>query len=381
MAAPARAAGFLETFGLWYSLERLPGMTQDGRLDMARFQAVHVGVSSVLSVAETVALAERAEALGIGRLWVAEEYHWRSATATAAAVAYHTRSLEIGLGIVSPFTRHPGVLAMEAATLDEISGGRFLLGLGVSIIGLLRHRQWGRVPIAAGMREGITLVKRLLSGETVSFEGQVFHLDGAGLGSLSAGGARTPPPGRVRVYAGVLSPRNLEMAGELADGLLLGIFCTPEFVRTCLDHFRRGAERAGRDASRLEVGMYALMAADRDVAAAREAVKETIANYIAWGEIPEDRAEAIGMTREEFRRLTSRMAEAYRRGDREGMRRAVPEGLVDTLSFTGTPEALAEALLAFAQAGVTTLVPFHVLGPDRIRGLETIVREVVPQVV
>lgn len=341
---------------------------------MARFGAVDIGVSSVLPVRESVALARRAEGLGVRRFWIAEEYHWRSSPATAAAVALSTSSIEVGLGIVSPFTRHPGVLAMEAATLQELSGGRFLLGLGVSVIGLLRHRQWGRVRIARGMREGLMLVKRLLSGETVSFDGEVFQLDRAGVGFLASGGARVP------VYAGVLSPRNLETAGELADGLLLGIFCTPEFVRGCLAHLRRGAERAGRAATGLEVGMYALVAVDRDAAAAREAVKETIADYIAWGEVPEERAEAIGMTREEYRRLMTRMAEAYGRGDRQGMRRAVPEGLVDTLSITGTPEACAEALLPFAEAGVTRLIPYHVLGPDRAQGLETIVRELAPQI-
>ncbi|MDP7372061.1 MAG: LLM class flavin-dependent oxidoreductase [Nitrospinota bacterium] len=340
---------------------------------MKKFSDVHIGLSSVLSVDETVNLAMRAESLGFSRLWIAEDYHWRSATTTAAAVAHHTHTIGIGLGIVSPFTRHPGVLAMEAATLGEISGGRFVLGLGVSVIGLLRHGQWGRVRIAAGMRDGIGLVKRLLAGETVTSEGEVYHLDRAGLGFL--------PPGEtgVPVYAGVVSPRNLETAGELADGLLLGIFCTPEFAKTCIDHFRKGAERAGRDVSNLEVGMYALMAADRDVESARAAVRDTMADYIAWGEIPEDRAEAIGMSREEFRRLTAEMADAYSRGDRGSMRKAVPEGLVDTLSITGTPEACVEALLPFAEAGATTLIPYHVLGASRVGGLETIARDIIPK--
>ncbi|MBI2879604.1 MAG: LLM class flavin-dependent oxidoreductase [Candidatus Rokubacteria bacterium] len=340
---------------------------------MPRFAAVDVGVSSVLPVAETVRLARAAEALGVRRFWIAEEFHWRSSTATAAAVALGTTSIEVGLGIVSPFARHPGVLAMEAATLQELAGGRFLLGLGASVIGLLRHRQWGRVRIARGMREGLGVVKRLLAGETVSFDGEVFQLDRARVGFLGPGGARVP------VHAGVLSPRNLEMAGELADGLLLGIFCTPEFVRSCLGHLRRGAERAGRSVSELEVGMYALLAVDRDPAAAREAVKETIADYIAWGEVPEERAEAIGMTREEYRGLVARMTETYGRGDRAGMRRAAPERLVDTLAITGTPEACARALLPFAEAGVTRLIPYHVLGPDRERGLGTVVRELAPR--
>ena len=341
---------------------------------MSRFSTVQIGLSSVLSVSETVELAVRAEALGFSRFWIAEEYHWRSATATAAAVALNTSSIGIGLGIVSPFTRHPGVLAMEAATLGEISGGRFVLGLGVSVIGLLRHRQWGRAPIAKGMREGVGLVKRLLTGETVSSEGEVYHLDQAGIGFSPPGGTGVP------VHVGALSPRNLEMAGELADGLLIAIFCPPAFVKTCLEHFRKGAERAGRDVSGIEVGMYALMAADRDVDAARAAVRDTIANYIAWGEIPEDRAEAIGMTREEFGRLTAEMAAAYARGDRESMRKAVPEGLIDTLSITGTPEDCVEALRPFAEAGVTSLIPYHVLGASRMGGLETIAREIVPQV-
>ncbi len=340
----------------------------------ARFKAVDVGASSVLPVTEAVDLGRRAEALGVRRLWIAEEYHWRSAFAIANAVALNTRSIGLGLGIVSPFTRHPGVLAMEAATLSEISGGRLILGLGVSVIGLLRHKEWGRVPIAAGMREGLGTVKRLLAGETITSEGRVFSLDRACVGFVPREGTGIP------VYAGVLSPRNLETAGELADGLLLGIFCTPEFVRSCIGHFRRGAERTGRDVSKVEVGMYALMAADRDPAAAREAVKDTMANYIAWGEIPEDRAEAIGMTREGFRRLTAEMTEAYARGDRRRMRRAVPEGLVDTLSITGTPEACVEALLPFAGAGVTTLIPYHVLGASRAAGLETLVWEIIPWV-
>ena len=371
-----------------------------------RFRSMGFGFNTMLSSRELVGLAQRAEALGVRRFWLAEEYHYRSATTLAAAVAQATRKIEIGLGVISPFTRHPGILAMEAATLSELSGGRIVLGLGAALIGLRSHRRIGKVPLAAGMRDAVGLTRRLLAGEEVSAEGGIWEFDAGRLAVTADSG--DPRARRVPVFAGVMSPRNLRMAGEIADGVLFGVFCTPAFVRQGVADIRAGATAAGRNPDDLEIGSYMLTGLGND-RATRDAVKDTVAAYLcrvggfilaglraaaaaraagkgeaagrlAWAEVPSDRGVTAGLTEAELEGLVTRLSEAFRREDRAALRAALPETLVDHLAIVGDAEQIAERLIPYAEAGLSTIVPYHILGADRAAAMEDYVKQVVPRV-
>jgi 5,10-methylenetetrahydromethanopterin reductase len=217
------------------------------RREPGHFRPGGLGIYSTAPTRTVSKLAQAAERRGFRRLWLAEDYHTRSAVVQAAAAASATAELELAFGIVSPFARHPAVLGMEIATLEEQWGPRFVLGLGTARIALRAHGQ-ETVPAIAGLREAGEICKRLLSGERVTYEGKVFRLPAPGV-QLNVRPARRQIP----IYLGALGPKGLSVAGAVADGVLFSVLCSPGFVRKGLAHVRTGAKGVGRSLEDIDV--------------------------------------------------------------------------------------------------------------------------------
>ena len=168
--------------------------------------------------------ARAAEHAGVGSIWVMEDYFRPGAYALAAATAAVTVRSVIGIGVVTPYTRHPALIAMETATLAALAPGRVVLGLGSS------NRRWVEqqmgIPFKTplrGLRESVEIVRRLLDGESVTYTGDVFATNEVTLES--------PPPARVPIMLGVKGPRALTLAAEIADGVHCSILASPAHVR------------------------------------------------------------------------------------------------------------------------------------------------------
>ncbi len=296
-----------------------------------------------------VACARLAEELGFGTFWVPEDYFYRGAFTLASAIASHTTSLRVGIGVVNPYTRHPVLTAMELGALEEVSGGRVLLGLGASAkIWIESQLRVPYVKPAAAMRESVEIIRRLFRGERLSYNGRVFQTSNVRLNFQ-------PPRLEVPIHLGVMGPKNLELAGEVADGLLLSVMSSPAYVRYAMEQVRRGAERAGRSLEGFEVGVYLTVSISEDEHAAREAVKPFVATWIALiGNHP--MLTCTGLPPEEIRLFT----EAFARGEIPTAR--VTDWMIDTFAIAGSPQRCREGLAKIIEAGVTSPVPFEVPG-------------------
>ncbi|HSS67166.1 MAG TPA: LLM class flavin-dependent oxidoreductase [Nocardioidaceae bacterium] len=175
-------------------------------------------------------VAERLDAMGADSLWVIEDSFYTSGVSLAAAALARTERLNVGIGIVPSVTRHAALTAMEFSTLGRLGPGRFIGGIGHGVqswMGQMGIRQ--RSPLTA-LDEVIVSVRRLLAGETVSFDGQVVHLDEVALDQPAL-----PAPS---VLAGVHGPKSLALAGRVADGVILADAAGPAYTRWALEQAR-----------------------------------------------------------------------------------------------------------------------------------------------
>lgn len=302
-----------------------------------------------------IELAQRAEALGYEVLWVGETWG-RDVFGVLAALAGATSRVKLGTAVVSAFSRTPGLLAQSIATLDETSDGRALLGLGPSSRTLVEgwHGMRFEHPIER-IRELVPLLRRILAGERVDFEGRFFRMRGLRL-------PFEPPRREIPIYLAALSPRHLELTGELADGWL------PTYVsRDHLDWFRghlhAGAARSGRAPETIVEAPWILTCACDDPARARALARDHLAFYTtAYGDAYQKLVRRYGFV-EEADRLN-----ALWRNDRDRLASGVSDAMLAALSVTGTPTECREAFDGLRARGIAlpgvlvpTRAPFDVV--------------------
>lgn len=269
-------------------------------------------------------LAVQAEERGYETVWVPEG-GGRDSLTQLASIAMRTRRIKLGTGILAIYSRTPTLTAMSASGLDAVSQGRFLLGLGVghqhSVEG--EHGIPFRRPLTH-MREMISIVRRLLQGERVSHQGRAFRLDNAALGAAT-------PSGKVPIYIAALGPQMLELAGEMADGVLLN-WTAAGFLQSAIGHIRQGAERVGRDPAEVDIAGYVRVAVVDDVSEARESLKYQVARYAS-----------MPFYRDFFRHtgFADEMGvaeEAMQRGDAAAAAQAISQEMLEQVAVVGTAE-------------------------------------------
>ncbi len=220
-----------------------------------------------------------------GGFWIAEAYHWfrkyghesRGCMATLAAAITATKKIPIGLGITSPYVRHPTAQASEAVALDELSGGRFIMGLGAGKVGIvyLEVDLKKQSPVKVH-RESIEIFRGIVTGEKFTYKGDLYQADVPAM-DRAGRGLRTYIP----VYIGATGPYMQQLAGKIADGLLLPGLTNPGFVRYAKDNLHKGFEKAGRKpVPDYPVGGVILAACSRDGAKARDAARSYTGTYV-----------------------------------------------------------------------------------------------------
>ena len=188
-----------------------------------------------------------AEESGCESLWVTERYFHEETFSLLGYLAAVTHRIKLGLGLANPYTRNPALLAMASATLDRISAGRFVLGLGRSDRSVIQ----GRMGIPYGdpratLEEAVGLVRALVSREEVTSRDGRFNLTSARL-------AVRPPTTKLPIYLGAIGPNALRLAGSIADGVLLNAYTPTEYVRYAVAEVRKAAREAGRDPSSVDI--------------------------------------------------------------------------------------------------------------------------------
>jgi 5,10-methylenetetrahydromethanopterin reductase len=295
-----------------------------------------------------IAVAEAAEAHGFASLWFAENPFQRGLMPAASACAVTTRRMRIGLGIVNPYTRHPSLIAMEFAALDELAAGRARLGIGAGIGGQITRLGFAWQPLAA-MRDSIHIVRGLLAGDEVTYRGRVFSVDRAKL-------RFRPASPQAPIYMAAMGDRSLALCGEIADGLIVSNLCPPGYTERAVGIVERAAAKAGRPSPRVVQYVPCVARPDREEArrAAVLAIGETLAAlWPAGSEWPTSRETIVaesGIPRADFVAALDRL----RHGDPP--QQTLDDRFIDAFAIAGTAEQCLDRAARYRGAGVTELV-------------------------
>jgi F420-dependent oxidoreductase-like protein len=304
---------------------------------------------------EQLALAREAERLGYDSVWVAEAYGSDAAT-VLAWLAAQTSAVNLGSAVFQMPARSPAMAAMTAATLDQLSGGRFRLGLGLSGPQVAEgwHGQRFARPLAR-TRDYVTVVRMALERRRVAYQGQTLELplpDGPGKAlKLTI----SPVQARLPIYLGAMGPQNLALTGELADGWL-GFLFAPEHAGGFREHLAAGAARAGRDLDGFDVAPNVQVHISDDLAAARDAMRPFLALYIGGMGSRERNFYTEQAGRYGFEGAARQVQEHYLAGDRGQAMAALPDELIDLVTLCGPPGRVRDRLAVYREARVGTLI-------------------------
>jgi F420-dependent oxidoreductase-like protein len=302
-----------------------------------------------LAFAEALDLTQHAETLGFDSVWVPEAYG-TDAISTLGALAARTKRIRLGTGIVNVFSRTPALLAQTAATLDLISGGRFILGLGTS--GHQVISGWHGVAFdrpVLRMRETIAIVRQVLRRERLAFQGQVFQLD-QGLKLLAR-----PVRASVPIFLATLSPAGLRLTGELADGWMPTLF-SPDHMDLFRTDLEAGTRAGGRSVDSLVIAPHVPVVVDDDRSRARDAVRPWVALYVGGMGSRKKNFYNEVVTRYGYAEEARQIQDLYLTGRQRDAVRLVPDALVDAITIAGPAGYVHERLNAWSAAGVTLLV-------------------------
>jgi 5,10-methylenetetrahydromethanopterin reductase len=300
-------------------------------------------------VADLVKRAQLAEASQYGNVWIADERFYREVYSSLAVVATQTNRIRLGPCVTDPFARHPALTAMAIATLDEISGGRAVLGMGAGISGFAELGIERKKPPRA-MREAIHVIRALLRGEEVQFEGEVISFRN---GHLSFKPLR---PG-IPVYVASNGPLGQRLAGSIADAVIMEACGSVEEAFALKTEVARGAQNAGRDpgATELIARLNACVSGSGRVA--RDTVRPSVARLLGRRSLKLATADAQGLA------LPDEAVASI--GDApyaEGVKPYLPllplvtDRHVDAFTLAGTAEEIVSHALALRRAGIGSIL-------------------------
>lgn len=317
-----------------------------------------------LSFEEMLALTLRAEDLGFDSVWMPEAYG-TDAVSILAGLAVKTSRIRIGTGIINVFSRTPALLAQTAATMDLISGGRFILGLGTS--GHQVISGWHGVAFdrpVQRMRETVQIIRSVLRRDALKFEGEVFKLT-QGL-KLQVHPVRNQVP----IFLATLTPAGLRLTGELADGWIPTLF-SPDHRDLFLGDVKAGARKGGRSLDTIEISPFMRVLVDDDVGRARDEVRPWVALYVGGMGSRTKNFYKETVSRYGFAQDADAIQDLYLGGRKLEAIKRVPDALVDAITLAGPPGLIKDRLAACARAGVTLLIA-AIQGRDQAQRLRAI---------
>jgi F420-dependent oxidoreductase-like protein len=335
---------------------------------------VHVGYWGLgMGPQDQLQVVQEAERLGYDSVWAAEAYGSDAAT-VLAWLAAGTTKVKLGSAIFQMPGRSAAMTAMTAATIDELSGGRMLLGLGTS--GPQVAEGWHGQRFGQQLqrtRDYVAVVRMALARERVEYHGETLDLplpDGPGKALKLMIGAVQP---RIPIYLAAIGPKNTALAAEIADGWIPTFF-SPEHVSELRALLQEGADRAGRSLDGFEIApmINAYVSDDRE--AARNLVRPVLALYIGgMGSRKQNFYNQLVM-RYGFEAAARQIQELYLEGKKDEAAAAIPDELIDMVSLCGPRDVVRDRLDAFRAAGVGTLLvtPMAFTRPERIDQLRAL---------
>jgi F420-dependent oxidoreductase-like protein len=316
---------------------------------------VHIGYWGLgLTRQDQLEIVLEAERLGYDSVWAAEAYGSDAAT-ILGWVAGQTSRIRIGSAIFQMPGRSPAMTAMTAATLDQLSEGRMILGIGSSgpqVAEGWHGQRFGKQ--IQRTREYVAVVRKALARERLEFQGETLELplpDGPGKAlKLTI----APVQDRIPIYLAAIGPNNTRLAGEIADGVIPFLF-SPEHVSEVRPLLEEGAARVGRDLDGFDIAPTVNVFVTDDLAAARDAMRPFLALYVGGMGSREKNFYNQLVQRYGFEDAAREVQDLYLEGKRDEAMAALPDELIDLVSLCGPPDRVRERLEVFREAGVGTL--------------------------
>jgi 5,10-methylenetetrahydromethanopterin reductase len=298
------------------------------------------------SLEESLRAIELADELGFYAVYAADETWHKDLWLLFAAAAARTSRVRMGPSVSSVTLREPTLIAQAAATLDELTGGRAEVVLSSGNFGLLAQYKldWKGMKQLSRTIEGVHVVRTMLDDGAITFDGEFFQYDG--LFTFAR-----PVQERVPVKMGAMrGPRSFEAAAQFSDGCHQALSYSRQAYDYAAEHFRTGAEKAGKDWTTLDFGAWVVVAVGRDSAAAKEAARSMVGIYAS--SMPAEQLERHGVDPAQLQPIVDAIAG----GDlAKGIELTTPE-LTDKLSFAGTPEEVTAMIKEIEPAGVNHII-------------------------
>lgn len=306
------------------------------------------------AIREWFKYAELAEERGYESIWVAEHYYFRDAFSPIAAFALRTNKIRLATSVINPYTRNPALIAMTIATVDELSNGRAILGIGAGMFYHIEEEMGIKMekPLTA-IKECVKIIRELLAGRTVTYQGEIFNARRVKLGFK-------PVREYVPIYIGAVGPRMLQLAGEIGDGVLLTLGSSPEYTRYAVESVKRSAKRAGRDPAKVDVASVLLLSVSEDSEAAKQATREIVAFYLS---IPGRGEMMLSRNILETDQL-SLLREAWQRCNMRDVLNYVSDDMIESITVSGTPIECRKKLREYKSAGVNLPIYFIPAGQN-----------------
>jgi 5,10-methylenetetrahydromethanopterin reductase len=304
-----------------------------------------------------------AEEKGFENVWITDHYNNRNVYSMLTLLAIKTDRMRVGAGVANPFTMHPAVIASAIGTVNEISGGRAVLGIAAGDrvtfdrIGI----EWKK-PLKR-LKEAVEIIKLLHSGKSVKFDGEFFKTNGAKLDFKC---------GECPIYIGAQGPKMLQLAAVMGDGVLINASHPEDFEEA--GKILRANLIADKD---FDIAAYASFSIDRDGDRAKNAAKIVVA-FIAAGS-PDIIFERHGIEIEKVEKVKNALNAAFTKGDWKSVHESVDDELIDVFSISGTPDDIVERIAKLSKAGVTQVVAGSPIGPRKKDSIKLIGDRIIPE--
>ena len=309
---------------------------------------------SVLKIGYMAKLAEDA---GFGNIWITDHYNNRDVWTTLAVLSLLTNKISLGTGVTNPYTRNAAITASSIASINELSGGRAILGIGPGDKATFDKMgiDWDK-PLSR-VRETVLAIRAFLAKEQVSQAG----FKGAQMSFSTS---------KIPIYIGAQGPKMLELAGAISDGVLINA-SHPDDFKFAVPMIRAGAEKAGRKPEDVQVCAYASFSADKDPAKAVNASKIVVAFIVAGS--PENVLERHGIGMYEAKAIS----DAISRFDFKGAMDGVTPRMTEAFSISGAPADCRARIDELLSTGVTQIVVGSPIGPNKESAIKLIGKQVI----
>jgi 5,10-methylenetetrahydromethanopterin reductase len=303
--------------------------------------------------------AHYAEEKGFEAVWQAESRLVRDAIVPMAAYAAVTERIKVASGVINNWTRNIGLLAATFLTLDDLAPNRIICGIGAWWDPLARNVGIERRKPLTAMRETVEVLRQLLNMERVTYHGEFVHVDGIELDVVH--GRREPR--HVPILIGATGEKMMELAGEIADGVVLNYCVPPEYNNNALEQLEVGARRSGRSLDDLDRPQLVVCSVDPDHDRAIDTTRELLTQYLAQ---QPHIAKASGVSMDIVAEIQSILGWP---ATKEQIRRAkhlVPEELIDRITASGTPAEARAKVEEYHRNGCTCPILYPVGGDVRL---------------